>query len=112
MFVRWKKRQLSSDTAAFDTPNISLYAVLVKNHRIDGKTRQKVVKYLGYINEASLEDSAHQERFWQQVRGNLDEMGMETEQEEYQKIIAKLAETVPHPAALPVPCSMSATDAG
>lgn len=97
MFVRWKKRQLSSDINNPETRNVSLYAVLVENHRVEGKTRQTVVKYLGYINEASLGDTFHQERFWQQVKGNLKALGMQEDQDDYRRIASKLLEVVPNP---------------
>jgi hypothetical protein len=110
MFVRWKKRQLSNEIGDIDSSNMSLYAVLVENSRIDGKTRQRVVKYLGYINEVHLSDTQHQERFWQQVMSNLD--GMELVQSQHVKITAKLAEVVPKPSVgisyLTIPCAMTA----
>jgi len=111
MFVRWKKRQLSSDSSHIDESNLSLYAVLVENHRIEGKTRQKVVKYLGYINESHLNDPSNQERFWQQVTSNLN--GLQLAPEEYGKIATKLSEVVPNPLLiapyLTIPCMMTAS---
>lgn len=110
MFVRWKKRQLSAESGKPDEINTSLYAVLVENNRIEGKTRQKVVKYLGYINESAVNEKIHQERFWQQVKSNLDPMGLD--QSEYSKIISKLADVVPNPIALAsyasIPCIIKA----
>lgn len=108
MFVRWKKRQLSSDINTPEARNISLYAVLVENHRIEGKTRQTVVKYLGYINEAHLGDTLHQERFWQQVMGNLRTLGMEESKEDYRRIVSKLLEVVPNPHPPAEPAKLSA----
>lgn len=112
MFVRWKKRQLISDNTHVDESNLSLYAVLVENHRVEGKTRQKVVKYLGYINESHINDPSDQERFWQQVTSNLN--GLHLEPEDHQKITTKLLEVVPNPLAIPpgpiVPCAMTMSD--
>ncbi len=98
MFVRWKKRQLSTDAGTLESTNVSLYAVLVQNNRVQGKTRQRVVKYLGYINEAALSDPNHQSRFWQQVRKNLETLKLEPE--EHLKIITKLIAVVPDPLYL------------
>lgn len=103
MFVRWKKRQLSSDINNPEARNISLYAVLVENHRIEGKTRQKVVKYLGYINEAHLGETLHQRRFWQQVTGNLRMLGMQEEQDDYRRIVSRLLAVVPNPDSQDAP---------
>lgn len=111
MFVRWKKRQLIGDSEHLEESNLSLYAVLVQNHRVEGKTRQKVVKYLGYINEANLTDPSTQERFWQQVVNNLQ--ALELGAEDYQKITTKLAEVVPNPLAIApyiaIPCMITAS---
>ncbi len=97
MFVRWKKRKLAGEGTP-GVENISLYAVLVENHRIDGKIRQKVVRYLGYINEARINDQLHQRRFWQQVDQNMQ--GLQLNRAEQLSLAGKIMELVPRPRAL------------
>jgi hypothetical protein len=76
MFVRWKRRRLAQRDAA-DLPHYSLYAVLVENNRVDGKTMQRVVRYLAYIAESDVRDPGERARFWDRVEETLDEMGVE-----------------------------------
>jgi hypothetical protein len=78
MFVRWKRRRLAQRDAA-GLPHYSLYAVLVENHRVDGKTMQHVVRYLAYIAESDVRDPVECGRFWSRVEETLNEMGIDGE---------------------------------
>lgn len=94
MFVRWKRRRLVQRDAA-GLPHYSLYAVLVENHRVDGKTMQRVVRYLAYIAESAVRDPEEGARFWDRVEETLDEMGVEGESRA--QIEEKLASVVVRP---------------
>lgn len=94
MFVRWKKRTLAPKNGS-TTPERSLYAVIVKNQRIEGQTRQKVVKYLAHINEALLADPLHQSHFWERAEQGLAELQLEPALKK--EIEKKLAATVARP---------------
>lgn len=59
MFVRWKQRALRRRGGG-----CVLYAVLVENHRVNGKVRQKVVRHLAHIEKRCMDALAHQESFW------------------------------------------------
>lgn len=79
MFVRWKNRTLAKRHGAVPAER-SLYAVVVKNQRIEGRTKQKVVKYLAHISERCLMDPQHQANFWQRADQALSEIEMAPEQ--------------------------------
>lgn len=79
MFVRWKNRTLAKRHGAVPAER-SLYAVVVKNQRIEGRTKQKVVKYLAHISERCLMDPQHQANFWQRADQALSEIEMTPEQ--------------------------------
>jgi hypothetical protein len=97
MFVRWKTRKLAGEDG-ISPEKISLYAVLVENHRIEGKTRQKVVRYLGYINESQIGDPAHQHRFWEQVDSNM--RGLSLTSAEQIALEAKITARVAKPTGI------------
>ena len=96
MFVRWKRRRLAQRDAA-GLPHYSLYAVLVENNRIEGKTMQRVVRYLAYIAEHDVHDPVERARFWEKVGETLDEM--EIDGESRAAIEEKLAAVVERPVA-------------
>jgi hypothetical protein len=77
MFLRWKKRKLPESKRWFNRkhrPGVLLTAVLVESVRIDGKSRQKTVKYLGSIQQWRIEQAAFfvLRDFWQKVSSELD----------------------------------------
>jgi hypothetical protein len=95
MFVRWKHRfvrRLKSWSPPNERAN---YAVLVESSRVNGKSRQRVVRHLGAIRDGDLIHPLTVERFWQDVGRVLDEM--EILGESRQVIEARINETVPRP---------------
>jgi hypothetical protein len=94
MFVRWKHRTLAARNGSGANVR-SLYAVIVKNHRVEGRTRQKVVKYLAHITESDIDRPEHREYFWQRVDQGLAGLGLG--REERAEIEAKLAGVVRRP---------------
>lgn len=95
MFVRWKNRTLTARNGA--GPNSrSFYAVIVKNQRVEGRTRQKVIKYLAHINESEIDLPEHREYFWQRVDHGLTDLDL-THEERFE-IEAKLAGVVRRPS--------------
>ena len=105
MFVRWKTRKLAGEDGV-SPEKTSLYAVLVENNRIEGKTRQKVVRYLGYISESQIGTLSHQRRFWEQVENNLN--GLEITSDERAALAAKIADRVPRPSSFHLIAGMHA----
>jgi hypothetical protein len=91
MFVRWKSRQLTRTESG--APERSLYAVLVECKRIDGQPRQKVIKYLGHINEEHLGIPRECREFWDQAKQSLDTVDFEPGVR--RRLEAKMAEVVP-----------------
>jgi hypothetical protein len=76
MFIRWKRRKRSKTKPDRD-PGIqsdagdSLYCVLVESQRINGVPRQKVVCYLGSLDENDREKLWLRVDFWDAVDGKL-----------------------------------------
>jgi hypothetical protein len=94
MFVRWKNRTLATRTGS-GLNDRSFYAVIVKNQRVEGRTRQKVVKYLAHINESEIDLPEHREYFWQRVDLGLRDLDLS--REERAEIEMKLAGVVRRP---------------
>jgi hypothetical protein len=95
MFVRWKNRTLARKHGS-DPAERSLYAVIVKNQRVEGRTKQKVVKYLAHISEQHLADQQHQANFWHRTDQALAELELTAELRA--EIEEKIASVVPRPA--------------
>ena len=91
MFVRWKRRKLKKKWHG----GCVRYAVLVKSERVNGKPRQKVIKYLGHIADYGLEWPGHRFDFWDRVDKNLGELGLDDKSR--REIERKLDDRVPRP---------------
>jgi hypothetical protein len=78
MFLRWKRRKLRPryDRGVLQAEH-SWYAVLVRSERVDGKPRQRVVRYLGHILEKHLGATAHREGFWKRMDWHLDDLNLD-----------------------------------
>lgn len=78
MFVRWKRRRLKRYRHGCAAGEEILSAVVVESHRVDGKPRQQVVRYIGtiYASDISQPRPMSLDRFWGQVDGALDELGV------------------------------------
>jgi hypothetical protein len=98
MFVRWKNRTLAKKHSSVPAER-SLYAVIVKNQRVEGRTKQKVVKYLAHISESQLGDAEHQANFWLRADQALAELELTAEQRT--EVEEKLASVVARPAFTP-----------
>ncbi len=59
----------------------ALSAQLVESHRIDGKPRQKVIKYLGSINEARIQYVGHRIGFWRTASAAFKALALPPEQQ-------------------------------
>ena len=95
MFVRWKNRTLARKDSSVPAER-SLYAVIVKNQRVEGRTKQKVVKYLAHISEPHLAAPRHQSQFWERAELALAELELTPEQRK--EIEEKLESVVARPA--------------
>jgi hypothetical protein len=77
MFVRWKKRPLSRG-------DFDLCAVVVASERIDGKPRQRYIKYLAGISISSIDDRYSVWRFWEKVDHKLNSIAsLDAEKRQY-----------------------------
>ena len=94
MYVRWKRRPLRRRRID-RSPDWAQSAVLVESRRIDGKPRQRVVRYLGSIREGMLEAIAWQAAFWRDVEWHLDDLGLD--EATRRSVVATLLRTVPRP---------------
>ena len=99
MFVRWKRRNTNPKRTR-GWPGLaehSLYAVLVRSDRVDGKPRQRVVRYLAHIGEQYTGATAHQQYFWERVDAQLDDLGLDDAIR--QSVTSSLIEVVPRPSS-------------
>jgi hypothetical protein len=69
MFVRWKIRTLRKPHWA--QPDQAFYAVLAESRRVNGRPRQKIVKYLSSIREQEMRSPIYATKFWRQVESAL-----------------------------------------
>jgi hypothetical protein len=95
MFVRWKHRPVRRRRETSLPNERALYAVLVESHRVDGKPRQRVVRYLAAIRGGQLVYPLSTDRFWQDVERTLADLALADDQR--QVIEDKIAATVPRP---------------
>jgi hypothetical protein len=70
MFVRFKRVKLA--TRIGRTPHYSIHAVLVENHRKNGKPRQRIVKYLCSTRQAKLLNRHGREDFFREIIRKLE----------------------------------------
>ena len=94
MFIRWKARTLRKPgSSGLETR--SLYAVLVESRRVEGRPRQKVVKYLAHLNEDQKHDDEHRRLFWERVDEKLATLSLAPR--ERTEIEEKLSEVIARP---------------
>jgi hypothetical protein len=100
MYVRWKRRAMRKQVyvgrkwavvkgqrkivhikESRPTGDYAHSAQLVESHRIDGKPRQKVIKYLGTINESRVAHVGHRIGFWRTASAAFKALGLPPEQQ-------------------------------
>jgi hypothetical protein len=92
MYVRWKKqKRQKKEHGYYFIPNSYhpqhmekeaslLIAYLAENVRIDGKPKQKIISYLGSINDAKITNLSANEKFWQSVTSHLRTLPLDKDQ--------------------------------
>ena len=95
MFVRWKHQPARRRREPAPAGERMLCAVLVEHHRVDGRSRQRVVRYLAAIRGGKLVYPPSTDRFWQDVDRTLADLAID--EAERQAIEGKVAATVPRP---------------
>ena len=107
MYIRWKRRPVGANRGYSGSPQNEqhLDVVLARSERVDGKPRQRVVKYLGtiresYIDPASITNTYVQTRarfaltwFWEKVDRALGELELDDATREL--LAANVAARVP-----------------
>jgi hypothetical protein len=107
MFIRWKRRKKAA-TKPWRQPRSrsdagdSLYCVLVESQRISGKPRQKVICYLGSLDEGDREKLWLRVDFWDAVVRKLDGLHLNPrDRDKIEKSIGRIVSRVPeHEAAV------------
>lgn len=94
MYARWNRKKRTKNIAWVKEEGDLLYAVLVENTRIDGKPRQRTIKYLGGIGER--QNIYTQIKFWEKAEENLSTLNLDDSIRN--KIIDKLKEKVTRPS--------------
>jgi len=85
MYLRWKVRGVGPAT-------VTRSAQLVKSERVDGKPRQRIVAYLGALQDGARDVRAR-EWFWKRLLPRLDALNLDAA--ERARIVAQIAEVVP-----------------
>jgi hypothetical protein len=70
--------------------------VLMERQQIDGKERQRPVKYLAQIHERDMGDQVQQAIFWARIGAMLDEMAIDVD--ERKKIERQIRALIPRPS--------------
>jgi hypothetical protein len=70
MYLRWKQRRAARG-------KLVLTAVLVRSERRNGKPRQKIVAYLGTVDNCLKKRVLRRHRFWERVDRRLDELTLD-----------------------------------
>lgn len=101
MFIRWKRRK-KAPTKPWRRPRRrsdagdSLYCVLVESQRINGSPRQKVICYLGSLDEGDREKLWLRVDFWDGVHAKLDQLNLfPRERAKIEQSIGVVVEQVP-----------------
>jgi hypothetical protein len=94
VFVRWKRRPLRRRETSSPAQQ-ALSAVLVETDRVDGRPRQRVVRYLATVKAGQLGYPLSVERFWRAVDARLADLPLADDQRLV--IERKIGGTVPRP---------------
>lgn len=89
MYVRWNRYKRATGNEDY------IYAVLVESHRVDGRPRQRTIKYLGGISE-NTPYASHRENFWKEAEKKINEIGLVPEARE--KLTLKMKTVIPRPS--------------
>jgi hypothetical protein len=101
MFIRWKRRKKAA-TKPSRWPRTrsesgdSLYCILVESQRINGSPRQKVICYLGSVDDGDREKLWLRVDFWDKVVRKLDGLQLTPrDREKIEKSIGRMVSRVP-----------------
>ncbi len=83
MFIRWKRRKKAQTKPGryprrHSEHGDSLYCVLVESQRVNGSPRQKVICYLGSVDEGDRERLCVRVDFWDDVLAKLDRLKLDS----------------------------------
>jgi hypothetical protein len=102
VFVRWKRRKKAATKPGRrprrrSDAGDSLYCVLIESRRIEGKPRQKVVCYLGSVDEKHLDKTWLRVDFWDVIKPKLDRLALTRKQRQriedsIQRIVPRVSE--------------------
>ena len=100
MFVRWKRRKkaISKPWRRLRRSKFgdSLYGVLVETNRVNGSPRQKVVCYLGSLDEGHRESVWTRVDFWDRATAKLDQLQLSRrERAKIEESISRVVSRVP-----------------
>ncbi len=102
MFVRWKRRKKAATRTGRrprrrSESGDSLYCVLVESLRVGGEPRQKVICYLGSLDEGNREKLWLRVDFWDVVSAKLDRLQLKAAErtkleDEIGRVVARVPE--------------------
>ncbi len=97
MYVRWKRTKLKRRIRWGEDPGFRLSAELVEYQRVDGRPRQRYVKYLGSIPERNIAYGGWPAVFWKHADAALTSLKLPDDERE--RIAAQVESRVPRPIA-------------
>ena len=95
MYVRWKRQPLRKRRWGEPAPRVSLRALLVAAERRDGAPRQRILAYLGAIEQRLIAYPWCRDYFWKHADARLDALHLAPA--DRTRIEAALAVQVPRP---------------
>jgi hypothetical protein len=102
MYVRWQSyehkkpepRKYSTEKRRYD---VLWRAILVESVRVNGKSRNRHIAYLGGITNEEQKDPERRRRFWKRVLKRLLLLANRVSPEDHAKIIASITKKVKGP---------------
>lgn len=95
MYVRWKRQPLRRRRFDSRPDRTAMRAVLVAAERRDGKPRQRIVAYLGSIDDYLAQYPWNRQHFWREVEARLAALHLEPSTREH--VLDALSVRVPRP---------------
>ena len=95
MYVQWQSRKFNKNTRWRKRGDVHWRAILIENVRVDGKSTQRHIAYLGGITERNIahEKPAHRIYFWNGVEQKLAVLNFSAK--ERNAIVQVIAKRVP-----------------
>ena len=96
MYLRWKKKKRNKKKAN-SILRFTLSPVIVESIWEEGRTKQRVLKYLGAIREENISHLYHRRDFWNKVHTNL--LSIEISPQQRALFVKQIEAVIPKPSS-------------